>query len=127
VRLYSDKITEADLCRAFRLARLENGADIWPEDVRTFRPRRAGFRNGLHFYAYSHCGNRPTGHRMIGSYPLDDVARAASWDAYGYVIARLFMIDRQAHIGQYCGVADFRRQVRQSRRREPKDFLCLLS
>jgi len=130
MKLYSNKITEGGLDSAFHQARSVNGADIYPVDVRTFRPRRDGFTSGIQFYAESYSGNRATGHREIGSYPLDDVPRAASWDAYGYVIARLFLVDPDAVIGQYSGVEDFKRQVRQyapyRRPRSDAPFLSLL-
>jgi hypothetical protein len=131
MKVYSTKITSDDVRKAFRLARLENAADIWPDDVRDFRPRLAGYSHGVQFYAYSHDGTRPTAHRTIGSYPLDDEARAASWDDYGWMIAHLFKIDPDAIIGQYKGRADFIRQVRQyapyRRPRSTAPFLALVS
>jgi hypothetical protein len=126
MKIYSNRLTEHDVYSAFHQARTTNGADIWPEDVRAFRPR-SEFRNGIQFYAYSHGGNRATGHRSIGSYSLEYEARAASWDAYGWVIARLYLIDPNARIGQYRDVADFVRLVSEATyRREPKDFLGLV-
>jgi hypothetical protein len=126
VKLYSNKITESDLRVAFLMARRADGADIWLAGVRTFRPRTADFRSGIQFYACSHNGRRPVNPGQP-HWTTEDLPRAASWDAYGYVIARLFMIDRHAVIGPYHGVADFKRLVRQATyRREPKDFLSLL-
>jgi hypothetical protein len=115
--MYSDKLTEHDVRTAFYDARQVDGQDIWPVDIRTFRPRSYGRRNGIEFYAESLHGKMATGHRPIGSYPLSlelgsDVPRAASWSAYGYVIARLFAMDPDARIGGYDGVAGFAKAVR---------------
>lgn len=142
MRLYSDKITGSDMREAFAQARLA-GADIHLDLARAFRARQVTtrswdaerglqsrtqqFSRGIEFYASSLNGSRPTAHRAIGSYPLDEVPRAASWDDYGQVIARLFLIDHDAVIGNYAGVEDFVRQVEQARRREPKGFLDLVS
>lgn len=58
---------------------------------------------------------------------------AASWTAYGYLIARLFLVDPAAIIGSYKGVADFVKQCEQCRAWKTKtdgpnalDFLKLL-
>jgi hypothetical protein len=128
MKSYSTKITSDDVREAFRLARLLNGADIYAEDVADFRPRKAGSR-GVKFYAHSHGGTRPTAHRAIGSYPLDDENRAASWEDYGYVIAHLYRLDPDAIIGQYQGRADFIRRVRLDApgRRSAAPFLTLLT
>ena len=141
MKLYSDKLTAADVYAAFSGA-LAHGVDIRPDGVRQFRARqvttygldnndrpvRRTFRksNGVQFYAYSMGGKRATGHRAIGSYPLDGERRAASWDAYGYVIASLFRMDPDAVIGNYAGRDDFIRQVEEASRKEPKDFLSLV-
>lgn len=125
MKLYSNILTEHDVYRAFTEARQLDGADIYPDDISTFQPRTP-YRHGVKFYATSLHGRQITGHRPIGSYPLDGEARAASWDAYGYVIARLYRIDPDARIGHYKGIADFISTCEAASRREPKDFLNLV-
>jgi len=105
--------------------------DICLDDIRAFTPRQTGpqgrpWRYGVEFYAESKCGTYATGHRPVGSYPLDSVARAASWTAYGYVIARLFVLDPHAVIGWYDGVGDFITQIKASHRKDDKGFLALV-
>jgi hypothetical protein len=130
MKLYSNKITSDDVHEAFRLARLLNGADIWPDDVRDFRPRMRGFTHGVEFYAYSHDGTRAVNPGR-SHWTTEDLPRAASWDDYGWMIAHLFKIDPEAVIGQYKGRADFIRQVRQyapyRRPRSTAPFLALVS
>lgn len=124
MKLYSDKIGYAEVRAAFQKARTIDRQDIYEVDVRNFRPRRE--HNGVEFYAESLNGKRATGHRAIGSYPLCDVPRAASWTAYGYVIARLYALDPDARIGQYHDRADFISSVtRYVPRGESSAFLAL--
>jgi hypothetical protein len=128
MRIYSDRLTAADVRSAFSSARLVNEADIYAQDLREFHPRD-GHRNGVEVYAYSYSGNRASAHGPIhrGFGSDEDAPRAASWDAYGWVIARLYLIDPDARIGQYRDVADFIRQVSEATyRREPKHFLRLV-
>ena len=144
MKLYSNTLRAVKVEQAFAAARSQDGQDIHLDGgARNFRarqvttydwtaqsgPRRRTqrFTNGVQFYALSYHGNRATGHRMIGSYETSYEERAASWDAYGYVIARLFLMDHDAVIGNYAGVADFVRQCENSHRREPTDFLDLVS
>lgn len=125
MRLYSNQLSANEVHLAFKQAR-DHGADIYAVDVRDFKPKR-GYARGVEFYAESIRGTRPTAHREIGSYSLDDVPRAAAWDAYGYVIAYLFKMDPGARIGGYGNAADFRRSVAQeTRRKEPTHFLAVL-
>jgi hypothetical protein len=113
VKLYSDTLNLHDVRAAFRTVRDRYGADIWDDGSRSFRPRNR-YQNGVEFYAHSMDGNVPTGHRPIGSYSLDYVQRAASWDDYGWLIAYLFTQDPDARIGCYDGVQDFISQVEQN-------------
>jgi len=127
MKLYSDKLGPADVYTAFSDARRIDQQDIYVVDVRLFRPRGPEL-NGVEFYAESNCGTRATGHRAIGSYPLSDVPRAASWTAYGYVIARLFALDPSARVGFYKSRADFIATVtRRVPRGESNAFLSLAS
>jgi len=106
MKLYSNQLGPCAVHAAFRDARGIDQQDIHVVDMRTFSPRGAE-RNGVEFYAGSSNGRRATGHRAIGSYPLCDVPRAASWTAYGYVIARLYAWDPDARIGPYSSRANF--------------------
>lgn len=112
MKVYSDVITESNVYEAFRNARQNHKADIWEEDVRSFKPRKtSGFTHAIEFFASSMNGHRATGHRPIGSYPLDGEDRAASWSDYGYVIAYLFKLDSNARIGRYNNLQDFRDMI----------------
>jgi hypothetical protein len=111
MKLYSDKITEADVRGAFVTARIQNQADIYIDALRTFRPRRHA--NGVEFWAESLNGTRASGHAAIAPGPRDNYPRAASWTDYGYVIAHLFNIDPEARIGGYNSKADFVAKVHQ--------------
>lgn len=114
MKLYSDKITENALYNAARDARQLDSQDIHIEDARQFKARKSINRYGLEFYGYSYTGKQASGHRPVGSYPLDGTPRAASWDAWGWLITRLFKIDPEAWVGQYKGIHDFIRQCEQT-------------
>lgn len=117
MKMYSNSLTAQDVRDAFTDAREIDHQDIYLDGLSEFRPR-CSYHSGVQFYAYSLHGSRT---------PHDGMDRAAGWDAYGYVIARLFLKDRAAKIGCYDGAADFVWQVnRQVGRREPKDFLKLM-
>ena len=127
MKLYSNQLGPCAVHAAFRDARGIDQQDIHVVDMRTFSPRGAE-RNGVEFYAGSSNGRRATGHRAIGSYPLSDVPRAASWTAYGYVIARLFALDPSARVSFYKSRADFIATVtRRVPRGESNAFLSLAS
>jgi hypothetical protein len=111
MRLYSDKIIQTDVVGAFMTARTQNGADIWIDSIRSFKPRRHSF--GVEFWAESLNGTRASGHAAIAPGPRDNYPRAASWTDYGYVIAHLFNIDPEARIGGYNSKADFVAKVHQ--------------
>lgn len=102
MRIYSDHITEADVLRAFADARDIYGCDIYVEESWTWKPRHHKY--GVMAYGASVNGRRATnnGHGL----------RAASWEDWGYVIARLYSMDEHARIGHYSHEADFVRQVR---------------
>jgi hypothetical protein len=112
MKLYSNLLTTEDVFWAFADARRMDGQDIRHQDVRAFVPR--GYRNGVEFYAYSVTGKRASAHRpQGGQFYGPDAARAATWDAWGYVIARLFDRDPEARIGYYDGRNDFIVKVNQ--------------
>ena len=106
MKLYSNKINGGAVEAAFFEARTLDGQDIYAQDLRAFVPRN--FQGGVEFYAFSYSGKRASAHRPIGSY---DVVRAASWEAYGFVIARLYQRDPDAVISYYGNQRDFVRQI----------------
>jgi hypothetical protein len=127
MKVCSDTLTSTDVRTAFFRAQKENHQDIWPEAIRDFRPR--GCAHGVEFFAYSHTGNQATGHRPVGSYPLDSVNRAPSWSAYGWVIAHLYTMDSQARIAGYKDVEEFISMCisEGKRRRQDTSFLSLVT
>ncbi len=125
MKMYSNTLTEADVAVAFQEARALDGQDVFVTDVRSFRARKTSF--GIEFYAEAMNGKQATGHRPHGSYPLAGQPRAASWTAYGYVIARLYQKDPDAMIGRYGNAQDFADQVTSyTPRGENTGFLALL-
>lgn len=58
-----------------------------------------GKRGAITFYAYSLNGRYATGR--------NDGERAATWDAWGYLIAELYNLDPRATIGPYKNATDF--------------------
>ena len=71
---------------------------------------------------------RATGHVPArASGPRDGSPRAASWDDWGFVIARLFNADPDARVGFYASKAEFITKVRQyPRKGSPLAFLNVL-
>jgi hypothetical protein len=105
MRLSSNVITVQTLAKAFETARYIDKQDIWLSDIAQFNPRRARF--GINFHAHSLTGKRKKNSGQYGSNSDSGYDRAASWEAYGYVIAHLFKIDPQADIAQYHGEQEF--------------------
>lgn len=125
MKIYSDKITTADIFTAFRLARTVHGQDIHLDGgVRQFRPRRQA--HGYEIFAESMHGKRASAHGPIGSYDRSTLPRAASWNAYGFVIAHLYNVDPDARIGFYAGRADFIAKTATAYGRVADDFLATL-
>lgn len=126
MKIYSNRLTEADVRDAFSMARTRHGADIYIEDIRTWQPR--DYSNGVEVFAESTAGKRATGHvpaRATGR--RDWYPRAASWDDWGYVIAYLFNIDPHARIGFYDSLADFIAKVhRYPRKGSELPFLSII-
>lgn len=126
MKIYSNIITESDVRAAFTSAQVRN-ADIYIDgDIRTWKPRKEQY--GTEVFAASRHGRAATGHvpaRESG--PRDDYPRAASWDAWGYVIAYLFNADPHARVGFYDNEADFVEKVRKYRHKDSElPFLDVL-
>lgn len=101
MRLYSDIIDRAALHAAAFTVRHELHQDIYIEDCESTHGRRR--KHSLNFHCASFSGSRRQ-NRNGSREP------AASWAAWGWLIAELFRRDPNAHIGQYKGVSDFRRR-----------------
>lgn len=127
MKIRSNIITFLDMHAAFQAARDINGADIHIESWREFKPR--GFAHGVEMWAESLHGTRATGHVPArASGPRDGYPRAASWDDWGFVIARLYLIDPDARIGFYDNAADFEAKVRKHPRKgSALPFLTILA
>lgn len=128
MKVYSDVITDGMIQQAVAAARVIDGADIFIESLRTWKPRAWAW--GTEFWAYSVHGTRASTHGPIEQGPRDHLPRAATWSDWGYVIARLYLLDSRARIGHYLDRDDFIAKVRAdhafSRRRESIAFLELL-
>lgn len=103
------KLTASDVREAASFAR-ERGQDIYVEEIAT-SPRGA-----VTFYCEAEHGRYATNRQGRGG----STGRAATWTAWGWLIAELFRRDPDARIGQYRGVDDFRRQC--SEMRQHHDF-----
>jgi hypothetical protein len=97
VNLRSDIIDTVRLGLCCADARINDGQDIYVSEYTATRGR--GKLYSVTFYCASHHGKRRTNR--------GDGEMAASWTAYGYLIARLFLVDPQAVIGSYENVHDF--------------------
>lgn len=127
MKIYSNTLTMTEVREAFKAARDIDGADIYMEDAREFTPRD-GHAHGTEVFAESLKGTRATGHvpaRATG--PRDGYPRAASWDDWGFVIARLFNADPEARVGFYGSKADFITQVHNRRNGSTLAFLNVLN
>jgi hypothetical protein len=126
MKLHSDTLTTGDVMAACQVARQNFGQDVYCEESANVGSRSR--RNGVIFYLESLHGRRSNNRQR------SDGVRAASWSAWGYVIAELFNLDPNAIIGQYAGVADFRNQCEAARKHREKldgehalDFLKILN
>jgi hypothetical protein len=79
----------------------EHGQDIYIVELAT-SPRGA-----ITFYCESVNGKRSVNRRDRSG------GKAASWTAWGWLIAELFRRDSNAHVGHYKGVEDFIRACRE--------------
>jgi hypothetical protein len=105
MKMYSDYLTDAHVRAAFANARMEHGAHIVVDVRYTWRPRQIA--HGVDFVAFSVNGTRKQNSGVAGARG----AKAATWEAWRYVIAYLFNIDPHARIGQYNNEADFVKKV----------------
>lgn len=97
MRLTSDIIDRAELESAAFHARAQHHQDIHVHEIAVGRAR--GKKYGITFYAHSLHGTRATNR--------GDGERAATWTAWGFLIAELFARDPKAKIGQYENIHDF--------------------
>lgn len=113
-------LTREDVREAVALAR-SRGQDIHIAEL------DVGPRGAITLYCESFSGTYAVNRPQEG-YFARDRPRAASWAAYGWVIAELFRRSPGAHIGQYKSVEDFRKWCRElheywerSARKRPND------
>ena len=100
MRIYTDKLSRADVTEAFEKAR-QSGQDIRIDEMNAWIPRnpREPHKARIDVWAYASNGKRASGR--------DPYQKAPTWDAWGYVISYLFNVDPDARIGHYHGEADF--------------------
>lgn len=119
MKLHSDKLTKQDVLDAAVIANHGYKQDIYVDEIMSNGSRSRA--SGVTFYAASDNGRRSSNRQGKTS------AKAASWTAYGYLIAELFRRDADAIVGPYDGAGDFARQVtRHTPRGESLDFLALM-
>lgn len=110
MKIYSNILTQRAVEDAFALARQADHADIWIDEMRTWQPR--AWTHGIEVWAYSLHGTRASAHGPIAPGPRDHLPRAAAWEDWGNVIARLYATDPRARIGHYKNAGDFADKVR---------------
>jgi hypothetical protein len=101
MKLHSDTLTVGDVAEAAALARAQHGQDIYVAELVATGSRRR--RGGVSFRGFAEHGRYATNGAVHGV----DRPRAATWSAWGYLIAELFRRDPAAIIGQYADVAAF--------------------
>lgn len=92
-------ITANHVHLAISKARYQHNQDIWLDSDRGVT---VGKRGAITFYCHSTWGKFAS-----GRHDNPEGYRAASWTAWGYVIAELFRVDPHAHIGHYASMAHF--------------------
>ncbi len=102
MKIHSDVLTADDVHAAAAKARRTHMQDIYIDDLLTGGSRSRARRIELHCNAEN--GRYATN---SGTYGANGYNRAASWSAWGYFIAELFVIDPEAIVGQYNGLADY--------------------
>jgi hypothetical protein len=113
----SNLICAHHIHEAFYFARVNDGMDIYYDDFSQFTPRK--FTMGYKLYGYAHEGKYASAH--------DSLYKAATWEAWGYVIARLYAIDPNAQISFYNSAAHFYDWCKTSRNYETSGhFLNLM-
>lgn len=98
-------LTMRDVIDAIHAAVFTHGQDIYLDEW------SQGPRGAKNFYCAAEHGSYATGRNDNSG------KRAASWTAYGWVIAELFTRDPNAHIGQYRGRDHFIRTIYGEQRR----------
>lgn len=129
MKLYSDIITGSAVYEAALRARTEHGQDIYVEDLSEKKGRKRA--HSITLYCGSEHG-RYAVNRPQTAWRGRDRTRAASWTAWGWLLAILFKQDPHAVMGEYDGAADFERQcldMIEYRRRygDNVDFLAYLN
>lgn len=101
MKIHSDVLTVEDVVQCASLCRARHGVDVQiGELVATGSRKRA---HGVTFKGYALSGRYAANSGVHGA----DSPRAATWSAWGYLIAELFARDPAAIIGTYDGAADF--------------------
>lgn len=108
MKLHSDIIDSGSLYYAAMQTRRDHGQDFQIGEVLDCGSRKRA--HGVSFKGYALTGRYSTNSGIYGA----DSPRAATWSAWGYLIAELFKVDPHAVIGYYDGVADFERQCRET-------------
>jgi hypothetical protein len=109
MKLHSDLIISRDVWTAANRARRVHGQDIYVDDEMNCGSRK---RNAaVSFRCFSEHGKRSTN---PGTSRDRTTYKAATWTAWGYVIAELFALDPKAIIGTYDGVEDFAAKCQQA-------------
>lgn len=115
MKIHSDVLTVEDVVQCASVCRADHGVDVQiGELVATGSRKRA---RGLTFKGYALSGRYAANSGVYGA----DSPRAATWSAWGYLIAELFARDPGAIIGTYDGAADFVAQC-ENAARQRRDY-----
>lgn len=110
MKLHSDVLTKTDIHQACTVAN-QHGQDIFCDEIVEQGSQKR--KRGITFYCEALSGPRSRNGRD---------GYAASWDAYGWVIAELFNRDPNAIIGWYESPSHFLLECRtQAERRKERD------
>lgn len=114
MRIQSQQIIAADdIHLAVSRARYEFNQDIWLDcDADGCAEITVGARGAIEFHCHSTWGKYASGRR-----DNPNGYRAASWTAWGYVIAHLFTVNPEARIGHYRSRDHFIRTIYGEQRR----------
>lgn len=101
MKIHSDSLTIEDVVQCASICRAQHGVDIQiGEHVAVGSRKRA---SGITFKGYALAGRYACNSSVYGA----DDPRAATWSAWGYLIAELYRLDPLAIVGQYANVFDF--------------------
>ena len=101
MKMHSDKLTADDLYVAAHRART-----VHRQDIHVIDALDCGSRSRAHGVEF-HCGSNHGRYARASGRGPDVGGRAASWDAWGWLIGELFRLDPDAIIGNYKGVTHF--------------------